>query len=729
MVNTNYPDYSTGEASSQPDVREYFWIILKHKWIIIIVTLGLMGVTYFFTKESLPLYQATATLQIGSGSSFQDTSSPYSLYYPQNRNINTYIAMLKSRSVLEEVIHQTRPTLPQESENKVGSYLHNIIPDLKKDIKIKPVERTNLLEISYTSPSRQTSDKVLNTLIQVFIQKNLSLERKTLSNQTQFLETQLNLVEERLRKGQDALIQFKKEKKIYSLDAEANRILSTISSFESSLQTVKIEEELSKRKLSLVKHRLKQVDQGKISSKFISSDSKVQELKTQISQKQKYLSQLKKNGSSNFRVIQLEYEVSNLENKLKAQISQLISSQVTTIRKDTLDQISEYETQLNLNKLRQDMYAQLLKSYRQKIDQLPLYETQLFELQRVVNTQDKIYTYLLEKKQEIQLTEASTTSGVQVVDPPAVFKVPTKPKRLMNTGYALLIGLFLSISSSFVIEYLDRTVKTPQDVKDKIGLPLLGEIPLIDSSRKRKRELSINDLIIHQDSTSTVAEAFRTLRTNLHYLAPEKKLKSLVISSAIPKQGKSFIVANLALTLSQMGDKTLIIDADLRKSGVEKIFEIERKPGLSDVVIGKISWKEAVKSTRYENLYLLSSGNIPPNPVELLASDKMSDILSQIEDEYEHILLDTPPVLPLTDAVVLSQKADGAILVLRYQKVEIEAVIRARERFQSVDVPILGVVLNGVEISRLHSSYYYYYRYYQDYYGKEGKKHRKKGHR
>jgi len=685
-----------------------------------------MVATYLFTRESPQMYQATCTLQIGSGSSFQDPSSPYSLYYPQNRNINTYIAMLKSRSVLEEVIHQANLTLLQKSETTDPSNPQTILKALEKDIKIKPVERTNLLEINYTSPSRQTSDKVLNTLIQVFIQKNLSLERKTLSNQAKFLKAQLSLVEERLRKAQDTLIQFKKEKKIYSLDAEASRILSTISSIESSLQMAKIEEELTRRKLSLVKRRLKQVDQGKISSDFISSDPKVQELKAEISQKQKYLTRLKEDNSSDLQVMQLEYEVSNLENKLKARISQLVSSQVATIRKDTLEQISEYETQLNLNKLREDMYIQLLGDYRQKIDQLPLYETQLFELQRVVNTQDKIYTYLLQKKQEIQLAEASTTPGVQIVDPPAVFEVPTPPKRLMNTGFALLIGLFLSIGSCFVIEYLDRTVKTVQDVRERLGLPLLGEIPLIDSSRKKKEKPSPDDLIIYEKSTSTVAEAFRTLRTNLQYLAPEKELKSLVISSAAPREGKTFVVANLALTLSQMGHRTLIIDADFRKPGIEKIFGVEGKPGLSDAIIGEVSWREGIKATRYKNLYLLPVGNIPPNPVELLASDKMTGVLSEIRNEYEYILLDTPPVLPLTDAVVLTRKVDGAILVLRYHRVEIEAVLRAKERFESVDAPLLGAILNAVEISRFHSSYYYYYRYYQDYYGKEKKKHKKK---
>ena len=284
------------------------------------------------------------------------------------------------------------------------------------------------------------------------------------------------------------------------------------------------------------------------------------------------------------------------------------------------------------------------------------------------------------------------------------------------------------MGSSLVIEYLNRTVRTPQDVKEKIGLPLLGEIPLVDSPQKSKRKPSPDDLLSGEKLTSTVAEAFRTLRTNLQYLSPEKKVKRLVISSATPKEGKSFVVANLGLTLSQMGHKTLVIDADLRKPVMEKIFDVSRKPGLSDAIIAEIPWRDGIKTTPFENLHLLPVGNIPPNPVELLGSDKMSDILHEIADEYEYILLDTPPVLPLTDAVVLARKADGVILVIQYHKVEIEAVLRARERFESVDAPILGAILNEVEISRLHPNYYYYYRYYQEYYG-EGKKKRRRRNR
>jgi len=286
---------------------------------------------------------------------------------------------------------------------------------------------------------------------------------------------------------------------------------------------------------------------------------------------------------------------------------------------------------------------------------------------------------------------------------------------------------------TFLREYVDTSLKSMEDV-ERTGFPVLGSIPIIAPQRVSKHTrgedgeiLRIESrLVTHFVPKSPISEAYRTLRTNIQYAKVDRPIKTVLVTSAGPEEGKSTSVANLAITFAQMGTKTLLVDTDLRRPVLNGIFGLSRAEGLTNVLVGKITMEEAIKPTKIDNLHLLPSGTLPPNPSELLASDAMGKLLGDVAKQFSIVLFDSPPVIPVTDAAVLSTKLDGVILVVKSGETRKEALLRGRDLLENVSARVLGVVVNGVNIDQMYGSYYRYYYHY--YYG-DGKDKKKKGRR
>ncbi len=287
---------------------------------------------------------------------------------------------------------------------------------------------------------------------------------------------------------------------------------------------------------------------------------------------------------------------------------------------------------------------------------------------------------------------------------------------------AVLIGLLLGIGAAVLVENLDDSVKTPEEVVD-MGLVALGTIPRIREGREAQSRL-----VTHGDPRSPVAEAYRSLRTNIAFARAQSELRVIVLTSPGPSDGKSTTVANLAITFAQQGQRTLLIDADLRRAVLDKLFEVERSPGLTDVLVGQAALTDVVRETEVPNLTVLGSGHFPPNPSELLGSTSMRSVLEQARQLYDVVLLDSPPLLAVTDAAVLSTIADGTILIVRMGTTAKSAVRRAKSQLEAVRAPLLGTVLNAVDFRQgaFGGSYGYYYYYYY-YSGQENGRNGAKG--
>ncbi|HWQ84425.1 MAG TPA: polysaccharide biosynthesis tyrosine autokinase [Anaerolineales bacterium] len=323
------------------------------------------------------------------------------------------------------------------------------------------------------------------------------------------------------------------------------------------------------------------------------------------------------------------------------------------------------------------------------------------------------YAGLLTSYEEVRVAEAQATSNVVQVEPAQAPLEPVRPRVAVNTLLAGLVGLMLAVGGIFLVEALDNTLRTPDDVTRLLGLPVLGIIA--------DHPVEDGHLVALDTPRSPVAEAFRSLRTNLQFASVDRPLVKLLVTSPGPGEGKSTVAANLAAVLAQSGKRVTLLDADMRRPRVHKLYGLPNRKGLSELFVGpRINLNGVLQGTQMENLSALTTGTLPPNPSELLGSEKMNEIIAQVMEVSDVLVIDSPPVMLVTDSAVLSQRVDGILLVLRQGETNLEFARQSVEALRRVDANLLGVVLNGVPVRSSRYGYYRYQRYdaaYADYYG------------
>lgn len=374
----------------------------------------------------------------------------------------------------------------------------------------------------------------------------------------------------------------------------------------------------------------------------------------------------------------------------------------------------------------QESLQQQLAAYEMNMRNLPEGERDLARLTRLSTVNANIYTYLLQKHEEARIARASTISNINIVDPAITPSIPVKPQKARNLILSLFIGLVFGLGLVFFLEYLDDTIKDADEAKRIMGLPILAVIPFIFGREQKKNggTKHENVLITHNEPKSIAAEAFRSLRTNLHFTAINKEKKILLFTSTFPQEGKSTITANEAVAISQTGARVLIIDCDLRRSSLHEKFGHSKTPGLSEILTGDVTFEMALHDTGIPNLDLITAGTTPPNPSELLGSESMRNFLLARRENYNFIIIDAPPVLAVTDAPVLTAVADIVILVMEAGRVPIKAAQHMRDALATLQVPIAGMIINdktgkgesygyyGGRYGRYGQGYGYGYGYY-----------------
>jgi tyrosine-protein kinase Etk/Wzc len=335
-----------------------------------------------------------------------------------------------------------------------------------------------------------------------------------------------------------------------------------------------------------------------------------------------------------------------------------------------------------------------------------------------VRTSEQIYTELQSEYQRARIAEAADVGSVTIVDPATLPGFAISPNRRRAATTAIIFGLLLGLGAAVLLDRLDTSIRSPDEIRERYDLTVLGMIPAIqahDVNAGPQPVAEKNRLVTHADPRSPVAESYRSLRTNLAFARAHQDLRTMVLTSPGPADGKSTTIANLAITFAQQGQRTLVVDADLRRAVLDKTFDVPRSPGLTDAIIGKVSLADAVHETDIPNLFVLGSGEFPPNPSELLGSEGMRKLIAEARESFDAVLFDTPPLLAVTDAAVLSTRVDGTVLVVRMGKTAREAVRRALLTLRAVHPRILGAVLNDVDF-RSGSYYggygYYYYAYH-----------------
>ena len=331
-------------------------------------------------------------------------------------------------------------------------------------------------------------------------------------------------------------------------------------------------------------------------------------------------------------------------------------------------------------------------------------------LKRKVDSESDIYSELVRRANETRVTQdMQFNNNIIIREKAEAPRSPIKPKRKTNVMLAALLGLFGGVAIAFLLEYLDTTIKSQEDVEDAVGLPFLGVIPSFTADEPEPT----SELFTYTYPKSSITESIRSIRTNILFSAAEAPLKKLLVTSAGPQEGKSTTVINLGIIFAQGGKRVLIVDSDLRRPRIHKAFNVTRDRGLTNLIMNEAKPEQVIVNTKVPNLSVIPCGPIPPNPSELLGLTRMQEIIDELGHQFDIILFDSPPIVAVTDAVVLSKKVDGVVLIIKAGRTTSEMVLKAKKQLTDVTAHILGAVLNDFNIRGEGYRYYYYYHYYR----------------
>jgi succinoglycan biosynthesis transport protein ExoP len=332
-------------------------------------------------------------------------------------------------------------------------------------------------------------------------------------------------------------------------------------------------------------------------------------------------------------------------------------------------------------------------------------------LKREVDSNKNLYDSLLRRTKETEVSKDLETTNVSVVDLADVPKRPFSPNRKRDISAGVTTGLLLGVVFAFILEYLDSTVKTAEDIEMYVRLPFLGYIPSARREAKSEQEI---DLITHKSPRSRITEAYRSVRTSIIFSSPEDRpLKTILVTSTSPQEGKTTVSINLGIIFAHANERTLIVEGDLRKPRIARSFGMENNVGVSSYLTGNKELDQVIRSTFIPNLFIVPSGPKPPNPSELLISTKTNIFLEELQKKFDRIIIDSPPTFSVADSVILANKVDGVIDIIRSGFLNIDIILRGRQRLSEAKARILGVILNNVDVKR-EDSYYYYHYYYSE---------------
>ncbi len=546
---------------------------------------------------------------------------------------------------------------------------------------------STMLEISYEDNVPLRAQEFANALSEAYIEQNIEKKTKEATRKLTFIDKQLKFITENLKGSAIKLEEFKKTSNTVNLSAKAEKIIRQMSEYETKLAEITIQQEMLNTLYEQVKS-----GENLESIAIIGVDKEKSALSDMIKELQDAI--IKK------KVLRENYT------EMHSEVSKL-SKTIVQLEKVIIATIKNLRTSIKERKV---LIAKSIGKQQKLLNTLPADERMFGQLQRKFVVNEKIYSYLLEKRSETAIIKASTVSKNRIIDKALTPGSPIKPKKKLIVLAGLILGLILGIALAFLREFLDDRIKEEEDVTKVTNVPILGLIPNIKADHDK-----VN---VFLSPKSAVAESFRNLRTNLQFMERKKNTHVIAVTSTVGGEGKTTICINLGGIMSMAEKKTVILNLDMRKPTLHEKFGLQNTKGMSTLLSGRTALGEAIQYTEYENLDIITSGPVPPNPSELIQSEVMEKVLEKLRDIYDVIILDTPPIGLVTDARTLMHFADTSIYVLRadYSK---KGFLRSIEKLSREEIRGLGILLNDVKMSR--NGYGYGYSYGYGYYEEEKK--------
>lgn len=744
-------------AADNFEVKEYVQILLRGKWLILFTSVLAVGIGVYLTLTTKPIYEASVTVLIntkGQGKSvpFLDLGGDAG-----GKNIRNELEVLRSRSLNEavanslldrkfaddarkemlEIIQSMADDRPQGSLTSKES----VISRVQKSMSFEPVRDSDILRIIARGTNPREVALLANTVAEVYSERNQQVSRTRTKAVKEFLESQLKAKQTSLASAEDSLQEYMQRSGIVTLDQEASRIASQLAEFEAQRDAADIQLESLSKGLATYQKQAAQYEPNV--AKFIgeANDPYIRRLQDELAklevQKDITIAQNPNAVTQDIftqKLREIDAQISSLRSRLEKRTGEYLKSLVPgqgassqgTDAVSYLSQIKQkiVEIQIEQQSLlaKKGVLKTFIDEYEGKFAQIPRQSIQLARLQRARLSTEKLFTLVEEKFNEASISEQSEFGYVDVIDRAAVPRSAISPNMRNNLLYALLMGLGLGIMLTVLREYLDVRIRTPEDLRKHGYVPMAMIEPMNGELRKGRDDhsLIVGDkrvdphLLALVSPLTPISESFRRLRTNVQYARVDEPIRTLLVTSPNPSEGKSTIVANLAVVFAQVGKRVLLIDSDLRKPVQHREFDFRQEPGLCEFLFGEVSDEKLIVHHVIENLDVIGSGRIPPNPSEVLGSKLFQDFVSRKKNEYDLVLLDSPPLLAVTDTLIIATDVDGVVLVTFSGKTGLESLKRSIEALQGVGAKPLGIVLNHFDVRKAYGGYYgksYGYQY------------------
>jgi capsular exopolysaccharide synthesis family protein len=717
---------SEQEDRDYVDLQQY-WLILKRRWLVTATMIGsVFGVTALASFTQKPVYEAQGKLllkqQSGASSltGLSEKVGELSGLTNLSNPLETEAEVIRSNPLVQKTIDKFQLKDKQGEPLEIDAFL--------KNLKVKGIRGTDVMELSYRSTNQEEAAGVINDLMNSYLDNNIRTNRAEATAAKDFLRKQLPQIEKTVVEAEAALRQFKDKNQVVSLAEEAKVGVEGLRDLSEEITKAQAELAGAKSRSVGLQSQLELTTRQAVKLSTVSQSPGVQQVLTEYQKVQDEMAVAQTRLTAEHPTIQnLIRKGQALREQLEKRVGQIVSSPESVT-----------EPNLQIGQLKQTLTAELVRSeverlalvnrvgvlqkaflsYHARMKALPKLEEQQRALERKLQVAQSTYQQVLKQLQETEVIEQQKVGNARIISEALVPQQPVSPKIALNLALGGFLGVLLGVGTALLLEAMDKSLKNSEEAKRLLGYPLLGSIPQVGGKGKKDSGEGEEELPMLNNPYSPACTAFEMLQTNLSFTVSDKELRVILVTSSSPGEGKSFVSANLAVAMSQLGKRVLLIDADMRRPRQHTIWNLSNFIGLSNILVNQAQLPNTAQEALV-TLDVLPVGTTPPNPVALLDSQRMATLIQEATKEYDFVIIDTPPLTAVADALVVGKLVDGMLLVVRPGEVESGAVNTARSLLEQAKVPVLGMVVNGVSEGSGYGGYYYS----QGYYGRrEGEK-------
>jgi len=739
-MKTHQTRHSESSQTSERAFQEYLAVLLREKWTIIITTFLIVAGAVLYTKMSDPVYQSTCQVLLSreaKGNLFVD-QNPGEL---NKTTVQNELAVLNSRSLADSVANRLLrqryfadakggiiPSVmpnPEDTPQDTAASLDLVSGRVMSAVDFDPVRESDIIKIYARSRNPREAALLANTYAEAYRDRNIYMSRNKTRSFREFLESQAREKRKSLEETEGSLKDYMEQQGIVSLDDEAKRLIDQLASLEAQRDAADISLKEMQNALENYQQQLPQQETNVARVVGEASDTYIKQMQEQLArlEVQRDMTVVQNPGSAgrdilNEKVKEIDQQIAALRMKLQKRTDDFLRTltpaqggvdDAAGYLKSVKQKIIEAEIGTQSLQAKKRALSEAISEYEKKFDRIPGKSLQLARLQRARLSNEKLFLMVEEKFNETNITEQSNTGYIEIMERASVPGSPSSPKPFINLMIGIVLGLTVGVLAAFIKEYMNVRVQTPEDVKRRGYTPLSPimdideEIARLGGQKIAARDKAVDaHLVTVSFPFSSIAESYRQMRTNLQFAKVGTPARTLMLTSPTQGDGKSTTVSNLAVAFAQTGKKVLLVDADLRRPMLHSLFRIERGAGLAELLTGKATFERVLRHTNVENLDLLPSGDIPPNPAEVLGSDEMREFVAAATKKYEMVLFDTSPVMAVTDPSVISTMTDGVVMVVSSGSTRMEDLEQSIELLEGVGGKVVGVVLNNFDPHRAY---------------------------